>query len=63
MTRAGRSSAGRRGRWVIVAIVALMVAVLAQQAAAAQLGGWLAGLWVSALEVVLGVLAPLFVGD
>jgi hypothetical protein len=40
----------------------LVLALLTQQALAEQLGGWLAGVWVGVMEVVLRLLAPLFGG-
>lgn len=46
-----------------VALVLLAAAALAaftQQAAAARLGELVAGLWVSAMAVVLGIIAALF---
>lgn len=40
----------------------LALALLAQQALAAQLARWLAGVWVSTVEIVLRLIAPLFGG-
>lgn len=54
-----------RRSWRTAAIIGLVVvalALLTQQALAAQLGRWLAGVWVATVELVLGVIAPLFGG-
>lgn len=48
-------------RWGLLALV-IALALLTQQALAAQLGRWLAGLWVGTVELVLRLLAPLFGG-
>jgi hypothetical protein len=52
-----------RARTVVAVLgLALVLALLTQQALAAQLGRWLAGVWMSTVEVVLRLLAPLFGG-
>ena len=50
--------------WTVVAVLgaAAALALLTQQALAAQLGGWMAGVWMSTVELILRLLAPLFGG-
>jgi hypothetical protein len=42
--------------------LAVVLALVTQQALAAHLGRWLAGVWMSTVEVVLRLLAPLLGG-
>lgn len=50
------------GRNVLIAVLALLLvlAVLMQQAIAAGLMRWLAGLWVGTLEIVVSLFAAVF---
>ena len=45
---------------LLVVLAALVLAAFTQQAAAAQIGALVAGIWVSAMSVVLGIVAALF---
>ena len=45
---------------LLVVVAALALAAFTQQTAAARIGGFVAGLWVSAMSVVLGIIAALF---
>lgn len=46
----------------LVLVAALALAALTQQAAAAQLAGLLAGIWVSVMSVVVGLIGAVFGG-
>jgi hypothetical protein len=52
----------RLWRVAVVGVGVLALALLTQQALAAQLGRWLAGVWVSTVEIVVRLIAPLFGG-
>jgi len=45
---------------VLVVLAAVAVAAFTQQAAAARIGALVASIWVSAMSVVLGIIAALF---
>ena len=57
---ADRKPKGRLAGALLVLLAGLVLAAFTQRAAAAQIAGLVAGLWVSAMAVILSLIGALF---